>query len=140
VCVVQKKKGGKIFRLSVSDVAFQDGWLLDILPTICQQWILDTTTAVEGNVLEAFPVISGITEIKSKPRITLTHQGHMLLKRGKNEMTRLYISFTCQNMSKYTNVKIIHIQYPDEIHRALAVRRQVFIQEQGYSEAIEVDG
>lgn len=43
-------------------------------------------------------------------------------------------------MSKYTNAKIIHIQYPDEIHRALAVRKQVFIQEQGYSEEIELDG
>ncbi|KAG2204618.1 hypothetical protein INT46_009727 [Mucor plumbeus] len=43
-------------------------------------------------------------------------------------------------MSKYTNVKIVHIQYPDEIHRALAVRRQVFVEEQGYSEEIELDG
>ncbi|KAF1798386.1 acyl-CoA N-acyltransferase [Mucor lusitanicus] len=43
-------------------------------------------------------------------------------------------------MSKYTNVKIIHIQYPEQMHRALAVRRQVFIEEQGYSEEIELDG
>lgn len=31
---------------------------------------------MDGNVLEAFPVISGFTELKSKPRfnqITLTH-------------------------------------------------------------------
>ncbi|CEP13890.1 hypothetical protein [Parasitella parasitica] len=43
-------------------------------------------------------------------------------------------------MSKFTNIKIIHIEYPNEIHRALAIRRKVFIEEQGYSEAIEKDG
>ncbi|KAI8641905.1 acyl-CoA N-acyltransferase [Parasitella parasitica] len=43
-------------------------------------------------------------------------------------------------MSKFTNVKIIQIEYPNEIHRALAVRRKVFIEEQGYSEKIEKDG
>jgi Na+-driven multidrug efflux pump len=42
-------------------------------------------------------------------------------------------------MSKYTNISVIHLQTPEEIKRALAVRHQVFVLEQGYSVEIESD-
>lgn len=42
-------------------------------------------------------------------------------------------------MSKYTNVSIHHIQYPQEIERAHAVRNAIFVVEQGYSLEIEMD-
>lgn len=43
-------------------------------------------------------------------------------------------------MSKYTNIAVTHLKNPEELHRALAVRRDIFIVEQGYSEEIELDG
>lgn len=42
-------------------------------------------------------------------------------------------------MSKYTNISVIHLQTPEEIKRALAVRHEVFVLEQGYSVEIESD-
>jgi hypothetical protein len=42
-------------------------------------------------------------------------------------------------MSKYTNIRIIHLEYPKEIQRAHSVRHAIFVLEQGYSLEIELD-
>ncbi|KAI8987719.1 acyl-CoA N-acyltransferase [Mycotypha africana] len=43
-------------------------------------------------------------------------------------------------MPNYINISVVHLKNPEELDRALRIRKQVFHVEQGYSMEIELDG